>query len=253
MGFTSIPELRNAFRLQKIGVIFVKGAEDTIAVIYKGYVIASGKVKEVARQLGKALNELKGKALKKYLGDLLKWKTYKSYIGTGGLIKYKKVLSRNMIGQEKGMSCAAACIEQLTIDYKLGKKYSQFDIFDLAEAGIESGMNNTQIEKAMIGVFGINNVKSAGYGSYKGVEVFKDIAKYVSDSGGTWIAVVREETRHAILVDKIIGNNVYIRDPWPLEGLKGVESSKKGVKAILDLDYFAEIWEKTGGIKLRVK
>ena len=252
-GFTSIPELKNAIKLQKLGVIFAKGG-DTVVAIYKGIPIAYGKAKEVARQLYRALQKLNGKSLKEYLDNLLKWKIYKSYIGTGGLIKYKKVLSRNMVGQEKGMACAAACIERLSIDLKISKKYSQFDIFDLANAGIESGMKNAQIEDAMIGVFGRNNVKSASYGSsYKGVEVFKDITKYVSDSGETWIAVVREETRHAILVDKIIGNNVYIRDPWPLEGLKGIEVGKPGVEAILDLDYFAKIWEQTGGIMLRVK
>ena len=252
-GFKSIPELKNADKLQELGVIFAKGGEDTMAAIYKGVVIASGKVKDIGRQLRKALDELRENRLKNYLEDLLNWKAYKSFVGTGGLIKYKKVLSRNMIGQEKGMACAAACIEQLSVDLKISEKYSQFDIFDLANAGIESGMKNSQIEDAMIGVFGINNVKSAGYGSYSGVDIFKDIARYLSESGGTWIALVREETRHSILVDKIIGNNVYIRDPWPLEGLKGIEAGKPGVEAILDLDYFAKIWEQTGGIMLKVK
>ncbi len=58
-------------KLQEIGVIFAKGAEDTVAVIYKGWVIASGKVRIVFLQLRRALEKLKGKELEEYLDDLV--------------------------------------------------------------------------------------------------------------------------------------------------------------------------------------
>ena len=214
-------------------------------------VIASGKVKNVSRQLFKALNKLNSKNLEKYLDELLKWKSYKSLIGSGGLIKYKKVLSRNMVGQEKGMACAAACIEQLTIDYNIAKKYSQFDIFDLAEAGIEFGMSEVQLERALIRIFGENNVKSGTYLKYIGHD-YKIIAKEAAKDG-PWIANVFDESMHAIIIEKIVDNNVFIRDPWPLEGIRGVESGKPGVEAILDLEYFSNIWQKAGAVKFHIK
>lgn len=250
-GFTEFVELKNAKKLQNLGVIFVKGGEDTVAAIYKGVVIASGKVKNVSRQLFKALNKLNSKNLEKYLDELLKWKSYKSLIGSGGLIKYKKVLSRNMVGQEKGMACAAACIEQLTIDYNIAKKYSQFDIFDLAEAGIEFGMSEVQLERALIRIFGENNVKSGTYLKYIGHD-YKIIAKEAAKDG-PWIANVFDESMHAIIIEKIVDNNVFIRDPWPLEGIRGVESGKPGVEAILDLEYFSNIWQKAGAVKFHIK
>lgn len=37
--------------------------------------------------------------------------------GTGGILKYLEVLSRNMVAQEHNMSCAAACIRQLAKDH----------------------------------------------------------------------------------------------------------------------------------------
>lgn len=71
-GFTNIPELKNAVKLQKLGVIFVKGGEDTIAVIYKGLVVASGKIKEVKKKLHRALNNFSGNNLRDYLDEWIK-------------------------------------------------------------------------------------------------------------------------------------------------------------------------------------
>ncbi|MFK7747264.1 MAG: hypothetical protein AB8B65_02620 [Kordia sp.] len=63
--------LTNISKLQNLGVIFVKGAKNTIAAIYKGIVIASGKVKIVALQLRTALRKLRGDKLKKHLDDIV--------------------------------------------------------------------------------------------------------------------------------------------------------------------------------------
>ena len=68
-GFKSIPELKNAINLQELGVIFVKGAENSMAAIYNGVVIASGKAKELSLQLFTALN-LSGNKLINYLKEL---------------------------------------------------------------------------------------------------------------------------------------------------------------------------------------
>lgn len=70
-GFTNFPELKNAGKLQDLSVIFVKGGEDTVAAIYKGVTIASGKVKIVALQLKRALQKFRGKQLEDYLDELL--------------------------------------------------------------------------------------------------------------------------------------------------------------------------------------
>jgi hypothetical protein len=68
-GFKEFAELKNAEKLQELGVIFAKGGEDTVAAIYKGVAIASGKVKEVALQLQEIL-KLSGNKLLDYLNDL---------------------------------------------------------------------------------------------------------------------------------------------------------------------------------------
>ncbi|WP_452601767.1 zincin-like metallopeptidase toxin domain-containing protein [Pontimicrobium sp. MEBiC06410] len=70
-GFTSIPELRGAIKLQELGVIFAKGGNDTVAVIYKNVAIVSGKIKEVGVKLSTAIKKLRGKTLEKYLDDLV--------------------------------------------------------------------------------------------------------------------------------------------------------------------------------------
>ena len=70
-GYKGIPELLKIEKLQHLGVIFVKGAEDTVAVIYKGVVIASGKAKIVALQLKSALKKFRGKQLEDYLDELV--------------------------------------------------------------------------------------------------------------------------------------------------------------------------------------
>ena len=69
-GFKSIPELSNASKLQELGVVFVKGGENTMAAIYKGVVIAYGKVQIVALQLRRAIQKLRGKPLEEYLEEL---------------------------------------------------------------------------------------------------------------------------------------------------------------------------------------
>ncbi|MCU0349920.1 MAG: hypothetical protein MUF43_03710 [Flavobacterium sp.] len=70
-GFTGYAELKNAKKLQNLGVIFVKGGENTMAIIYKGVSIIAGKVDEISEKLQTALKKLSGKKLENYLDELL--------------------------------------------------------------------------------------------------------------------------------------------------------------------------------------
>ncbi len=70
-GADSIPEIKKAAKLQDVGVIFVAGSDDTVAAIYRGVPIASGKPKDVSRHLREAF-DIKGKTnLKKHLDELV--------------------------------------------------------------------------------------------------------------------------------------------------------------------------------------
>ena len=71
IGIKEFSALKNAEKLQKLGVIFVKGAEGTLAVIYKGVSLMAGKVDEITEKLQTALNKLSGKKLEKYVDELL--------------------------------------------------------------------------------------------------------------------------------------------------------------------------------------
>jgi hypothetical protein len=70
-GFTNFPELKNPIKLQELGVVFAKGGENTMAIIYKGVSLMAGKVDEIVEKLQTALNKLKGKPLEKYFDELL--------------------------------------------------------------------------------------------------------------------------------------------------------------------------------------
>jgi len=72
----SISGLKYVSKLQNVGVIFVKGAENTYAAIYKGVVIASGKAKEVAKLLYEPLSELSSKVIKRWLDEAIEGVAY---------------------------------------------------------------------------------------------------------------------------------------------------------------------------------
>jgi hypothetical protein len=45
--------------------------------------------------------------------------TKASLVGSGGVLKYFKIISKKMIAQEHNMSCATACIRQVSKDKKI--------------------------------------------------------------------------------------------------------------------------------------
>ncbi|WP_375605590.1 hypothetical protein [Flavobacterium davisii] len=125
VGFTDFAELKNAEKLQKLGVIFVKGVEDTVAAIYKGVTIAGGREKEVAIQLNKALNKLKGKELEKYLDELVELAGMAENVGTtknvDAFLASAERLSRLTITAENAMDYLDEVLIHLNHYVKDGK------------------------------------------------------------------------------------------------------------------------------------
>lgn len=167
--------------------------------------------------------------------------------GTGGILKYLEVLSRNMVAQEHSMSCAAACIRQLAKDH--GIEMTEGTIRKLAGTTEELGTTDLGMALALEDVFKGKNIEALSY--FRNTdEAMPDILKDISKEG-SWLASIHplNGQKHAVIVDKIIENKVYIRDPWPIEGIgKG-----NGVEAIVNLDDFVYSWVKAGANKYKVK
>ncbi len=192
-------------------------------------------------------------------------KTYKT--GTGGFIKYKRIISRDVFKQEELNSCAAACIRQLAKEN--GKDLTEKLVRDLARTTNE-GTFADGIKDAMIEIFGKDKIESGIFidPDFNDVRAIKEIS--IDDK--PWIAWIRPNTStrpHAILIDRVIGNDIYIKDPWPLKGID--KSSVKyldngnldhssvkwfennGVEAVANLDEFADQWAFGGNLVFKIK
>ncbi|BFO65410.1 cysteine peptidase family C39 domain-containing protein [Chryseobacterium sp. KCF3-3] len=200
-----------------------------------GYLL-KWKEKPIFKGDYKEINAFWNKILKPRLGT-----------GTGGILKYLEVLSRNMIAQEHSMSCAAACIRQLAKDH--GIEMTEATIRKLAGTTEELGTTDLGMVLALEDVFKGKNIEALSY--FRNTdEAIPDILKDISKEG-SWLASIHplNGQKHAVIVDKIIENKVYIRDPWPIEGIgKG-----NGVEAIVNLDDFVYSWVKAGANKYKVK
>ncbi len=111
------------------------------------------------------------------------------------------------------------------------------------------GTTDTGIVVALEKVFKGKKIKTLTYFRNAG-EVLPDIARQISKEG-SWLTSIYllNGQKHSIIVDKIIDNKVYIRDPWPIEGIgKG-----SGVEAIVELDDFIYSWLRGGANKYRIK
>ncbi|MDR4891691.1 MULTISPECIES: hypothetical protein [unclassified Chryseobacterium] len=170
--------------------------------------------------------------------------------GTGGILKYLEVLSRNMIAQEHNMSCVAACVRQYCKDLGVSNILSENKIFEIVGIkNLNEGLDELELLRILEDIFKDKEVIASNYFRNVGAN-FSEIAKDISKEG-SWIAFIYPENgmKHAIMVDKIIDNKVYIRDPWPIEGIgKG-----QGVEAIVDLDDFAYIWLRGGANRFKIK
>lgn len=166
--------------------------------------------------------------------------------GTGGILKYLEVLSRNMVAQEHNMSCAAACIRQLAKDH--GIEMTEKVIREFARTTEEMGTFPDGILDGLKKVFKDREID--GGWVYDPNISDANMAKIISENG-SWIAVVRpfNGKPHAIIVDKIIDNKVFIRDPWPIEGI----NKGKGVEGIIDLDDFSQAWAQGSNYRFQIK
>ena len=182
--------------------------------------------------------------------------------GSGGFYKYKRILSRDMVKQEEWMSCAAACIKRYADD--LGIKISEAQIRTIAKTS-ESGTDGKDIYLAMRKIFKDKNVFAKSY--FDDIDDIKNFNTMLADAGGEKFItnVGRYPNKHTIIVNRIDGDEVFIRDPWPLEvdkafekGVRGVElekifeQSEKGVQAVLDIKEFQSLWAQGGNIMFKI-
>lgn len=166
--------------------------------------------------------------------------------GTGGVLKYLEVLSRNMVAQEHNMSCAAACIRQLAKDH--GIELTEKVIREFARTTEEMGTFPDGILDGLKRVFKDKEIEAGMFYNPKISDI--DMAKAISENG-SWITIVRPSGSipHAIIIDKIQDGKVFIRDPWPIEGI----NKGKGVEAVINEAEFATIWAQGGNYMFKVK
>jgi len=166
--------------------------------------------------------------------------------GTGGVLKYLEVLSRNMVAQEHNMSCAAACIRQLAKDH--GIELTEKVIREFARTTEEMGTFPDGILDGLKRVFKDKDIEAGMFYNPKISDI--DMAKAISENG-SWITIVRPSGSipHAIIIDKIQDGKVFIRDPWPIEGI----NKGKGVEAVINEAEFATIWAQGGNYMFKVK
>ncbi|PTT76441.1 cysteine peptidase family C39 domain-containing protein, partial [Chryseobacterium sp. HMWF001] len=198
---------------------------------------------------------------------LLKWKNKKIFIGdweevtnfwrkilkpklgtgTGGTLKYLEVLSRNMVDQEHSMSCAAACIRQLAKDN--GIEMTEASIRELAGTTKLFGTTDLGIELALRDIFKDKEIEALTYREYPDEEMHEIITQ-ISERG-SWIGSIHPMggKKHAVIIDKVLDSKVYIKDPWPLEGI----GNGSGVEAIVDLEEFSKLWLRGGANKFNIK
>lgn len=160
--------------------------------------------------------------------------------GTGGILKYLEVLSRNMVAQEHNMSCAAACIRQLAKDN--GIEMAESVIRKLAGTTEELGTYEKGMSDAAQKIFKENEF-SEGTIDHIPVETSELIE--ILGKKNPWVAWIKESSNggnHAIIIDKFENGLVYIRDPWPIEGI----NKGKGVEATIKLEDFEAAWRRTG-------
>jgi len=152
-----------------------------------------------------------------------------------------------MLAQEHSMSCAAACIRQLAKDH--GIELPEKVIRELAGTTEEMGTTDLGMVLALEDVFKGKKIEALSY--FKNTdEVMPDILRDISKDG-SWLTSIHplNGQKHAVIVDKIIDSKVYIRDPFPIEGIgKG-----NGVEAIVNLEDFVYSWVKAGANKYKVK
>ncbi len=111
------------------------------------------------------------------------------------------------------------------------------------------GTTDLGIELALRDIFKDKEIEALTYLQNPN-EVMPEVITQISENG-SWIASIHPfgGKKHAVIIDKVIDSKVYIKDPWPLEGIgKG-----SGVEAIVDLEEFSKLWLRGGANKFNIK
>ncbi len=205
---------------------------DTIIALATGSATIIDKIKVFLKELLELIRNPKKKLSD--VADYLKRKGARVITGSGGVLRFTREISRNVFAQEEPMSCMAACVRQLIKDF--GIDMSEADIRILLKTA-DDGTFDDNVIPALKEIFGEMNITPAKAGSRGDLA---DDAMKISRHG-SWIASIHPVggMRHAVIVDRIAGKEVFIRDPWPKEG---IGLSPFGVEGIVDLDEFLKAW-----------
>ncbi|MCR9171014.1 MAG: hypothetical protein NXI10_00865 [bacterium] len=231
----------NMSALADRGAIIFKGkligeSDRTYFLSYRGATILSGKYHDFKKALRAIFNS--GDNLTNFLNKQLVLKT-----GTGGGFKYidEKVSSR-ILGQDLEMSCGLACVAQfvrdkgVNITEKAVRKIAKFesdgiDPFTLGPI-VQDLLPNGKVYHG-----------SFDYNGLRGVELL-EAANSIAE--GSWIASFGPSNSriHTIIVDKIINDIVFLRDPWDTSKAKGY-GNEFGVEAQIKVDDFVRLWSSS--------
>jgi ABC-type bacteriocin/lantibiotic exporter with double-glycine peptidase domain len=150
--------------------------------------------------------------------------------GVGAGLRYvSEEPTLKMVNQEQSHSCQAACARQLLRD--AGIDLSEQEL--LAKIGYLEGWGTTSASSARV----LDELHPR-FG-YAGGAVNPEAAQILFKRD-PWIASLKTEhgTVHAVIVDKLEGDLVHVRDPWGLTG----PGSGTGTQATMKLSDFLEHW-----------
>jgi hypothetical protein len=150
--------------------------------------------------------------------------------GTGGGLRYlAEEAALDMVNQERSHSCQAACARQLLKD--AGVDISEDDL--LAKIGYYEGYGTTANSTATI----LSELHPTL--AYKGGAIPEE-ALAILFRRDPWIVNVRTDRGkvHSIIVDRLDGDIVHVRDPWGLDG----PGSGTGTVATIKLADFRAHW-----------
>jgi hypothetical protein len=205
---------------------------DTIIALATGGATIIDKIKVFLKELLELIRNPKKKLSD--VADYLKRKGARILTGSGGVLRFTREISRNVFAQEEPMSCMAACVRQLIKD--LGIHMSEAEVRILLKTA-DDGTFDDNVIPALKKIFKEMDIVPVKAGS-RG-DLAEDAMKI--SRHGSWIASIHPigGMRHSVIVDRIVGKEVFIRDPWPKEG---IGLSPFGVEGTVDLDEFLKAW-----------
>ena len=150
--------------------------------------------------------------------------------GTGCGLRYvMEEAAAGMVNQDQSHSCQAACARQLLKD--AGVRIPEHEL--VTKIGIIEGFGTTAGATASV----LSELHPKW--KYAGGSVDPDSMKILFERD-SWIASLKTDrgTIHAVLVDKLEGDIVHVRDPWGIAG----PGSGTGTRATIKLSDFMVHW-----------